>query len=375
MAENLAPGAFVPGLQLLSRTTVRRVRELPIPGEIFVEIGEEVCPSDVIGRALLPGDLHVVRVPEEAGVEVHDVIPALKIKVGEEVTAGTPLFESPGLFGFFPTIVRAPVDGTVEYIGERTGHIGVRLAPKVIEVDAYIPGKVVSIRPGSSIEIETSCAFLQGIFGVGGERKGRLRVLDVPLTKVLTVNDIPRDIPGSVLAGGAGATFEALRCAAGRGAVGLLTGSIKDEALREYLGFDIGIALTGSEKIPMTIIITEGFGELPFSARVHELLSQFQNSPISINGATQVRAGAIRPEVIVVHSEAVEGAKSPVQVGLSVGANVRLIRFPYFGKTGTISDLPVVPEKIETGAEVRVLRVKLSNGEVVTVPRANAEII
>jgi hypothetical protein len=37
--------------------------------------------------------------------------------------------------------------------------------------------------------------------------------------------------------------------------------------LREYVGFDIGVAITGDEDLPLTLIITEGFGGMSLSDR------------------------------------------------------------------------------------------------------------
>ena len=54
---------------------------------------------------------------------------------------------------------------------------------------------------------------------------------------------------------------------------------------------------------------------------------------------------------------------------------VRIIADPYFGKIGTVSNLPVQLQVVETGSQVRVVDVQLDGGEEVTVPRANVEII
>ena len=59
-----------------------------------------------------------------------------------------------------------------------------------------------------------------------------------------------------------------------------------------------------------------------------------------------------------------------------VGSEVRLIREPWFGRLATVTELPEQLEQIETEAQVRVLRARLADGgEVVTVPRANVEVI
>ena len=60
---------------------------------------------------------------------------------------------------------------------------------------------------------------------------------------------------------------------------------------------------------------------------------------------------------------------------LEIGSLVRIIRDPHFGVIGTVANLPPEPQVLESGSKSRVLGVKLADGEQVTVPRANVELI
>ncbi len=60
---------------------------------------------------------------------------------------------------------------------------------------------------------------------------------------------------------------------------------------------------------------------------------------------------------------------------MTIGSPIRLIRAPYFGQLAKVVELPPEPVQLETEARVRVLRGRLSDGSVVTVPRANVEMI
>jgi hypothetical protein len=99
----------------------------------------------------------------------------------------------------------------------------------------------------------------------------------------------------------------------------------------------------------------------------------------SMNGATQIRAGVIRPEVVVpLEGRHAEGgpAASVVAGGLEPCTKVRIIREPHFGALGIVTELPAPLQKLPTEAMVRVLSVKLEGtGELHTLPRANVEII
>ena len=153
-----------------------------------------------------------------------------------------------------------------------------------------------------------------------------------------------------------------------------MTGSIDDPTLQAYIGYDLGIALTGDEAIPMTLIVTEGFGEIPMSSRVIKALQPVDGRKVSINGATQVRAGAQRPEIIVWEASDGDVVDAAAGRGLSIGARVRLIRVPFFRLRGVVEELPHELMQLETGAMARVLKARLDDGRVVYVPRANIEL-
>ena len=116
------------------------------------------------------------------------------------------------------------------------------------------------------------------------------------------------------------------------------------------------------------------------SAMTFELLQKFEGKITSINGTTQIRAGVMRPEIIIPYDEESPIIKSYKEEetdskGLIEGTQIRLIREPYYGALGYVSGLPVELQTLESESVVRVLDVKLDDGRVVTVPRANVEII
>jgi hypothetical protein len=98
----------------------------------------------------------------------------------------------------------------------------------------------------------------------------------------------------------------------------------------------------------------------------------------SLNGATQIRAGVIRPEVVVpLAGRRAEGgpAAAVVAGGLAPGTRVRIIREPHFGRLGRVTELPSALQQLPTEASVRVLVVDLEGGGRHVLPRANVEII
>ena len=369
--------AYTPGLKVSAGTVVRKIRRLPLRGSVLVSIGDEVAPDTVIALAELPGLMENVPVADRLGLEPTDALSAVKVKLGDKIEVGSVLAETHSFFGLFKSEVKSPVAGTVEIISEHTGRVGVRLAPTPVQVKAYIRGRVAEVLPDEGAVIETRAAFVQGIFGVGVERSGEIMVAVDGPEDPLDESRIGPEAAGKVVIGGSNVSVSALRKACQMGAAAVVVGAIVDKDLTDFLGFDIGVAITGQEDIDLTLIVTEGFGLIPMAERTFRLLKSLEGRPASVNGATQIRAGVIRPEVIVpLDTLPAESAVEPTDSQrLEVGSDIRVIREPYFGLLGKVVALPPEPRPIESGAVVRVLEAELQDGRRVMVPRANVEIM
>ncbi|MFM7322870.1 MAG: hypothetical protein ACKO5K_15325 [Armatimonadota bacterium] len=372
--------AYTPGLTVSARTKITKTRRLPLKGTVLAGEGDWVGPGDTVARAELPGIMQTVKVAARLGVEAEEVPSLLVVKVGDTVRRGDVVARTKGLFGLFSSEAKATTDGVVELVSNITGNVGIREAPTPVEVHAYVPGRITSVLPGEGVEVTAHGALIQGIFGVGGERRAPIRIASPDIDHTLTEDDIVESMAGSGIVGGANITGGALRKAAESGIKGIVVGGIVDKDLVDYLGYDIGVAITGHEDIPLTLVLTEGFGTIAMARRTFDLLRSLEGREASICGATQIRAGVIRPEVIVAdespEASGAGGAETEPDFTLAVGTPIRIIREPWFGVLATVSGLPPQLVKVESGAEVRVLEAKLATtGEVVTVPRANVEIV
>lgn len=368
--------AYTPGLTVSGDIVVRRTRRLPIKGETLVQIGQSVEPDTVIARAKLPGILQTIKLSEKLGVDAKDAPDMLTLKPGDPIAKEQVIAETKGMFGFFKQKVISDYTGTVESVSEVTGNLLVREPSIPIDVNGYVKGVIADLIPDEGAIVETRCAMVQGIFGIGGERTGTVRIAVKDAGEVLDASHILPTDAGKILVGGSGVTFDALVKATEVGAKGIIAGGIKDQDLVKFLGFDIGVAITGNEAITITVLVTEGFGFLAMAGRTFELLKSLEGQFGSLNGATQIRAGVIRPELLVPLSTATaEGHKAAQVFSLEIGTPIRAIREPYFGQLGHVTELPPNLEVLESGTEVRVLHAKLSDGRNVVIPRANVEIV
>ena len=367
--------AYTPGLTVLEPVTLRKARRLPVPGQVHVVRGQHVVATDVVASTQLPGNVSAVNVAHDLNLNPEEV-PRFVVKAeGEKVQSGEIIAEYKALWGIFHSVARSPMEGTMESVSEVTGQVLIRGNPLPVEVSAYIDGTIVQVLGDEGVIVECHGAMLQGIIGIGGEAHGELTLLAEAPDEALVPEAITGEHEGRIIVGGSVVTYAALLRAREVGVAGIVVGAIRGDDLDHFLGEPLGVAITGQEDAGITLVVTEGFGQIPMAARSFQLLRKHVGEAASINGTTQIRAGVIRPEVIIPHRGGEAEPPRPQTGHLTTGSRVRLIRDPYFGLLGQVTELPEELQVIETEARVRVARVQLEDGREVTVPRANIELI
>jgi hypothetical protein len=373
---------FTPGLQVIAETVIKKDRSLPIPGMVLVKPGDRVKAEDVIAETEIPNDVQSMNVVNMLSIMPKEIHNFMLKKEGDPVEEHEPIAQNKPFLGIklFQTIVRSPFKGTIERISDITGQVLIRKPPRRITLLAYIDGVVKNVTENLGADIETACTFIQGIFGIGGETFGELLVVSPDPSHALDEEDIKDKHAGKILVGGSHISHRAFQRATELGVKGIIIGGFHAKDLKNILGYELGVAITGDEDVKTTLIVTEGFGKMAMADRTFNLLRKNQGRRASISGRTQIRAGVMRPEIIVTFSDREADSVKPrvpkAETGIQIGDEVRIIREPYFGRLGNIMELPPELTKIETEAKVRVMKVKLaSTGEVVTIPRANVELI
>src|SRR5712692_1638130 len=229
---------YTPGLTVTPRTVVSKKRILPLSGTVRVEAGEAVTSATVVARAELPGKVHVVNLVNQLDI----------------------LAETKPFLKWFKTQVRSPITGTVETISTATGQVILREPPRPVELFAYLDGTVAEVLPGQGVRVETTCAFVQGIFGIGGETWGTLAMGVASPEEDVTAEHFTAVHAGKIVVGGAFVGAEALARARAVGVRGIVVGGMHDKDLRALLGYDLGVAITGTETVGFPLILTEGAG-------------------------------------------------------------------------------------------------------------------
>ncbi len=371
--------SYSAGLTVTDSIILRKERILPLKGQVLVKKGDKVKGEDVVAETLLPGKVVPLNLANKLGVTPAQLEAYIKIKPGQQITKDTVLAETKGLFGLgiLKSEVRSPVEGEVESISAVTGQVLLREPRIPVQVKAFIDGIVSDVVENEGVIIENKSAYIQGIFGIADETTGEIFMVAKNPMEEISATQIDESCRNKIVVAGSFIGLPVIEAARQFGVRAIITGGIDDQDLKKLLGYDIGVAITGHEKIGVTIVCTEGFGKIKMADKTFELLKRFNGKKASVHGRTQIRAGVIRPEIIIPLSFEAEElvvpeAKLPV---LEPGALIRIIRQPNFGKIAKVTGLPEELTKVESETLVRILEAEFEDGTRFRIPRANVEVI
>ena len=369
--------SYTPGLKILARTKIIKKRQLPMKGNVHLKVGDVVKSDQIVASTELPGNVQMLNVANKLNIEPENVPECMLVDLDENISKGQTIAESKGIFGFFKSQLKSPINGTLANVSEITGQAILSEPPIPVEVNAYTSGTITDVVDEEGVTIETEGALVQGILGIGGENHGILEVVTTSPSDELAAEMIQEKHKNMVLVGGSFLTKDTFEHARKIGVAGIVSGGFDYTDLSKILGYSLGVAITGSEDIGPSLIITEGFGRISMAVRTYELLSSNAGKFAAINGSTQIRAGVIRPEIII-PSERGNGEihdYEEADLAITDGSLIRIIRAPHFGKVGKVKSLPAELTKMESETLVRVAEIEFENGEIEIIPRANLEMI
>jgi len=287
------------GVKLEEETLIRKIRRIPTQGEVFVDVGDVVGAETVIaGGTVRNPAAEEVKVYATLGVEPEQTERYMLKREGDKVAKDEVIAIYRFFFGWFTKTCRSPLDGFIEVFAKSAGRIIVRGNPIPVEVKAHVPGRIVEVIPGEGAVVETRGALVNGVFGVGGEARGELVFVVAQPGEALTTDVMGEGHEGDIIVGGSVVTLDALRKAAEMGVNGIVTGSVDQKDLTDFLGQEIGLGLTGDE-VGLTLITTEGFGVYTMSDETFSLLRFHEGEQASIDGTTQIRQRILRPEIVI----------------------------------------------------------------------------
>lgn len=347
----------------MTRIHIRRV--LPAPGEILVKMGDQVEAPQRIARIPRHGEFQVINVAHTLGLANHDLSRVMVKKRGDRVEAGELLAAKREGLPFLHKPCRSPITGRLVAIGygwvvieaESSGEGQFAPGDKTGDLRAFVAGQVTSIVDRRSVTIETVGAYISGACGVGGEGNGILQVLAKNPADTLTADQIGMGANNAILVGGAGISPDALDRAREMQVQGIIVGGISSSLYDLATGFSF------------PIVATEGYGNLPMSPIVFDILKRHEGREASLSGQTGDARDNLQPAIIVPlaeHQPEMENWPLIEDVSVEfahVGHQVRVVRHPLLGRVGELISMPTTPQQVPSGLSLPGAQVAFKNLE------------
>ncbi|UCC11246.1 MAG: hypothetical protein JSW02_07780, partial [candidate division WOR-3 bacterium] len=237
--------------------------------------------------------------------------------------------------------VVAPCAGTIIEIDYENGKISIQKDFPTTELKAHYWGRVSKVIPQYGAELEFSGYVLEGTFGTGDFAWGKLVRSDTDVKDNIIFVEYPSN--------------NHIESIIRLKPAGIIIGSI------DYKGIEF------LKKNHITSVIVEGFGKLDVPEDHKNFFAQSTGRNIVLKASTQVRAGVVRPKIIIPSDEEYFECKTPTE-------KVKVIWGQYYGKTGVIKKQPHFGKTI-SGIETWLCDVECDDGTVITLPINNQQMM
>ncbi len=343
---------------IIGFASIVRKRLLPVEGITLARPNQKVSPNDVVAEAVWGREHILLNVARTLGVSPAAADRLIKCKADDRLPARAEIAVGKGLF---PRTVTAPRDGRVVVVGD--GQVLMQAGESKLELRAGISGVVVEVIPNRGVVIQAVGALVQGVWGNGRVDSGLLaNLIDQP-DGVLTAGRLDVSMRGFVILGGMVKDAETLKAAAELPVRGLILSSLYPSLIPQ------------AREMRYPIIVTDGFGPMPMNSAAYKLLSTNVKREVTVNAEARDRYSGSCPEVIIPLPVGTDAPALQDQVTFAPGLQVRMRRPPSLGMIGSIVAVKPGLTMLPSGLRAPAAEVKLENGETVTAPLVNLEVV
>ena len=331
---------------------------LPVEGVVLVRAGQEVKADEVIAQAEINPEHISLNIERGLDVPRSRVSNYLKREIGDDIPEGGVIAKRSGMFS---REVRAPRAGKLVAVGG--GQVLLQVSNRPFDLLAGIPGTVLEIKADLGAVIQTSGAWVQGVWGNGGLEVGPLQLISQEKNQALTPGQLDTNNQGSIVLAGHCGSREALEKGVDIRLKGLVLGSMTTRLIPV------------ASRIPYPIMLIDGFGKIPMNSAAYNLLSTNVQREVTLNAMQYNLLTGDRPEVVIPLSR-VENPPMPINIGqIKPSDRVRILRQPQQGKVGTVKAVLPGVKRFPSGLQAEAVEVSLEDGEKVVVPVANIEVL
>ncbi len=347
---------YAPVIHYLMQTNIRRDRVLPSSGRVLVSPGQKINTLDPVAEAPNPTGHFFMDIRKTLKVDAETATGLIQRKKGERLAKGDILAETGGTFS---RVVRVPSDCMIKEI--TAGVVIMETRGEPVQVQAGLPGFVRELHVDRGATIESGGALVQGVWGNCRNGEGSLMILCDSPDQELTVQQLESSVQDSIAVAGFCYSGEVIRVAAEMQLRGLILSSINPDLL--------GLV----DNLPFPAMLIEGFGKIPMNPAAFSIFHENEKHDAAISASRWDQSSGERPEVLVpFQSQALE----PPEVDeFAPGQNVHIKLPPFSGEVGTILGRNQGLTNLSNGLRAPAAVVRKQNGESITVPLANLELI
>ena len=345
-------------LRMASVLNIRRTRQLPFPGQVFVSLGQDVSPEDVVAEALIPNGVLMLDIARGLSVSPSDALTFLVRDVGENLQQGDVIAEN---HGAFPRLVRMPVDA--KFVEFHQGRAVLATENTPFSIKAGLFGSVEEVIPEHGVIISTRGSLVQGLWGNGQIGAGTLSVVDIPGTNVLDSSLLDTLVDDGLIFARLCLHADMLSMFEEKGCKGLVLGALAPEL----------VPLAMNLSVP--VVVLQGFGDLPPDPTMMAMFESHGGKMASINALETDPLSGHRPEVIISQVEGEPELELGFRSKLAVDQHVRVLTGKAKGQPGVVIELSSTPDRCESGLMVHLAVIRLQDGESISVPCQNLVIL
>ena len=341
-----------------SYTTIKRARMLPNLGQVFVRVGQDVNPVQVIAQSLPQGGYHTLRAAEILEVSPKEVLDYLLVEPGAALRSGMPVVKRDGRFGRSKTL-QSPINGIL--VDVQNGTLIMQATQETYDLRAMLQGRVASTLAARGAVIETRGALVQAQWDSGKEGYGFLRTVVRSAKEPLNADKIGSDVRGAILIAGWISQPDDLYRLENSGVRGVIAGSMPSK-----------ICLMAST-FSFPVYLTDGVGEQAMAEPIFQILQRADGKSVSLLSREEGIRGQ-RSEIII--PSASTQAETPYRIRpVENGDLVRVFRCDGGNLVGRVSNVSIRPHYSGAGLFTPGALVELGTGEKEFVPYTDIDLI
>lgn len=323
-----------------------------------VKEGDRVDVSSVVAHCEVSAGQRLVKIAHPLGIPRRTIKKYLLRSIGDRIYQGEIIARKKGVFGVGKKELRSPADGVITNI-EESGDIIVKFLPMPVRLVAGASGLISGVRE-DSVVVRTFGSEISGSAGLGKPREGIVKVIARP-NEFIIPQKIDSSCQGRIIVGGAHLDRASIEKALTLGVKGIVVGGI------DYRDF---ISLGIESDVGVTIIVTEGFGNVTMGNDIYEVFNKENDKFAFING--------LEKTVLIPQDKKIV-ANNPLKHEnwreLKEGDVVRYFHSDAEELVGVVQSISPTEAVLKSGLSSEVAEIKFISGRTTSAPCANLEII